>query len=51
MLDELTAKILFWMNEGDHIVLVIDLNNYMVNSDKTKRLQDIGLVKAITDKH
>ena len=39
------------MNEDDHIVLVINLNKYVIHSNEAKRLHDIGLVEAITDKY
>ena len=35
--------------EGDHIVLIIDLNRDVILSDKAKELQSLGLVEAICD--
>jgi len=39
------------MNEGNHIILVIDLNKHIIHSNKAKQLHNIRLVEAIIDKH
>ena len=39
------------MEEGEIIVLVIDLNENVMDSKFTSKLESIGLVEAITTKH
>ena len=39
------------MNQGEHIILTIDLNSHIIQSDKVEILREIGLYEAITEKH
>ena len=51
MLDNLISNIVLWIDTGDYIVLAIDLNKHIINSEEAKRLQDIGLFDAISEKY
>ena len=37
------------MNTGDYIVLAVDLNKFIIDSEEAKKLQDIGLFEAIIE--
>ena len=39
------------MNQGDYIVLAIDLNQYVLESSEVKALQNLDLYEAIIDLH
>jgi hypothetical protein len=51
MLDDLTTTIENWMEHGDQIILMIDLNESVINSNAAKKLNDIGLTEIITQRH
>ena len=51
MLDDLTTAIKLWMDSGDQIILMIDLNDDITNSRATTKLTSIGLRETITHRH
>ena len=51
MMEELKQHISKWMEESDHIILVIDLNLHILDSEEAESLCNIGLHEVIADKH
>jgi len=51
MMDKLTTAIIDWMNKGEHIILVINLNKYIITSEEAQSLHEISLTNTITDRH
>jgi len=39
------------MAQGEHIILVIDLNSYVIDSEEVEILRGVGLYKAIMERH
>jgi len=39
------------MNQEDHIILAINLNCYVIDSNKVAILRNLGLFEVITDKY
>ena len=39
------------MNQGDYIILTIDLNHHVINSNEAAILWNLGLFEVITDKY
>ena len=39
------------MSEGDHVVLAIDLNRHVLESDEDVSLRSLGIYEAITNRH
>jgi len=39
------------MDNREHIVLAIDLNNHVISSEAALRIQNLGLIEAITDRY
>ena len=50
-ISDLCAEILKWINQGKHIVLAIDLNSHVVNSEDALALRNDGLIESITERH
>ena len=51
MLDDLAAAITEWLNSGDQIILMLDLNDDILNSTANTKLNSIGLKECITGRH
>ena len=51
MMDDLLEQIASWLESGDQIILMIDLNDDIHNSPATERLKSIGLEECITTRH
>ena len=51
ILEDLTKEIVQWINQGNHIILVINLNCHVIDSEEATILRNIGLFEAITDKY
>ena len=39
------------MDNREYIVLVINLNNYVISSEAALRIQNLGLIEIIMDRH
>jgi hypothetical protein len=48
---QLCEEVKKWLEEGDHIVIVIDLNEDIRKSEFTTKMAEMGLREAITAKH
>ena len=51
MMDELIAAIEEWLECGDQIILMMDLNDNVLNSVASNKLKAIGLNECISDRH
>ena len=51
MLDDLGNEIQKWMEEGDQIILLIDLNEEVTSSPAARKLISLGLQECITNRH
>jgi hypothetical protein len=51
MLDELCTALTAWIESGNQIILLIDLNEDVINSSSAKKLNDLGLQECITNRH
>ena len=51
MLDDLVQEIQEWILSGDQIILMIDLNDDMMNSQASSKIKHLGLIAGITHKH
>jgi hypothetical protein len=51
MLDDLILEITQWLNEGNQIILMLDLNDDVTDSMAHNKLKNIGLVESITSRH
>jgi hypothetical protein len=51
MINDLTTQINNWLEAGDQIILMIDLNDNILNSEASRQLQSIGLKEGITQRH
>ena len=51
MLEDLISNIIRWMQQGDHIILAINLNQYVIDREEAVMLHNIGLYEAIIEKH
>ena len=51
MINDLRSAISHWMNQGNHIVLAIDLNRNVVTSKEAYTFTSLGLIEAITNKY
>jgi hypothetical protein len=51
MLDDLCEEIRGWMEAGNQIILMIDLNDDIISSNAAHKLTTLGLTEAIVQRH
>ena len=51
MINDITVQIKEWLNNGDQIILMLDLNDNVLNSSASNKLKSIGLKECITHRH
>jgi hypothetical protein len=51
MLNDLTRQIREWLDKGDQIILMLDLNDNVLNSEANTQLQSVGLEECILQRH
>ena len=51
MIDDLTSAIKEWLDNGDQIILMMDLNDDVLRSIANAKLNEIGLKESITNRH
>ena len=49
MIEDLLTEICRWMNQGEYIILAIDLNSYVIESKEATMLREVELYEAIME--
>ena len=51
MLEDLCVEVVQWMEDGDQIILGMDMNDNVTLHSITRPLQEVGLEELVTGKH